>query len=156
MEEPSLYPDTEVLDVADSAALLVRLAERFADQQGGTWRDPSARARPHHSYQVFEVYPWAAMLRAGLPPGPAVSVLDRCRIRSGVVEAVEGEWVSARSSVLGWEAPDLAPGKGVVEQARWAVNGLSLMPAPVVGDVVTLHHRLEAEQRAALGLGESD
>ena len=33
---------------------------------------PRTRASAHHSFQVFEVYPWAGLLREGRPPGPAV------------------------------------------------------------------------------------
>ncbi len=60
--------------------VLERLEARFAGQVGGTWRGAVGRAQAHHSFQVFEVYPWVAMLLAGLPAGPAVAVLDRCRI----------------------------------------------------------------------------
>jgi hypothetical protein len=149
-------------------ALVDRLLARFAGQPGGTWRESATRALPHHSFQVFEVYPWAEMLRAGLPPGPAVEVLDRCRIRSGVVLAVEGESVRISTSPLGWDGAHLTPGPAVEEGARWSVDGLSLMAAPAVGDVVSLHWdwvcdvlsppqaelvgRLESAQRAALAL----
>ena len=159
---------SDLLDRAQPGALVDRLRTRFADQQGGTWRESGARARPHHSYQVFEVYPWAAMLLAGLPPGPAVSVLDRCRIRTGVVHAVAGESVTVATSVLGWDGGQLAPGPIVFEQARWSADGLSLLEAPTVGDVVALHWdwvcdvltaeqaarvgQLEAAQRGAVGL----
>ena len=159
---------THLLDSVDPAALVDRLKVAFDGQVGGTWRESAARARAHHSYQVFEVYPWAAMLLAGLPPGPAVSVLDRCRIRSGVVREVDDERVTVRSRVLGWESGRLTPRPPHLERARWSIDGLSLLARPVVGDVVALHwdwvcdvltddqadriHRLEAEQRVAVGL----
>ena len=56
---------------------------------------------------MFEVYPWAAMLRQGLAPGPALGVLDGCRIRTGVVEAVDGEWVSVTAPQLAWDGAAL-------------------------------------------------
>ena len=159
---------SDLLDRVPPAELVQRLQDRFEGQLGGTWRESADRARAHHSYQVFEVYPWAGMLMAGLPSGPAVSVLDRCRIRAGVVEEVEGEWVSVTSSVLSWEDARLAPGPAVRERARWSTDGLTLLSAPTAGDVVSLHwdwvcdvltdddaariERLEAEQRAAVGL----
>ncbi len=37
-------------------------ATAFRGQLGGTWRDGRGRALAHHSFQVFEVYPWAALL----------------------------------------------------------------------------------------------
>ena len=158
----------DLLDRVDPGELVGRLGERFVGQLGGTWREAAARALPHHSFQVFEVYPWAGMLQAGLPAGPAVAVLDRCRIRAGVVRDVEGEWVTVNSNVLLWQDGRLAPGPEVIERARWSVDGLSLMAAPAVGEQVALHwdwvcdvitvdqaariERLETAQRVAVGL----
>ena len=159
---------SDLLDRVPPDQLVERLELRFVGQSGGTWRGSADRARAHHSYQVFEVYPWAAMLRQGLPPGPAVSVLDRCRIRSGVVHEVDGEWVTVTSRVLAWDGARLTPGDPDLERARWSVDGLSLLAAPAVGDTVSLHwdwvcdlltpdqtarlDRLETAQRAALDL----
>lgn len=159
---------SDLLDDADPADLVAHLGVAFESQTGGTWRESAARARAHHSYQVFEVYPWAAMLLRGLPPGPAVSVLDRCRIRSGVVSEVDGEWVAVRSTPLGWDGDSLTPSAPQVERARWSVDGLSLLAPPAVGDTVALHwdwvcdvltpeqasriERIEAIQRSAVGL----
>lgn len=158
-----------LLSAVPPDVLLTRLRERFVGQHGGTWADSAGRAVAHHSYQVFEVYPWAAMLRAGLPPGPAVSVLDRCRIRCGVVDAVDGEWATTTSALLVWDGTSLEPAAPSTERARWSIGGLSLMSPPVVGDVVALHwdwicdvltpaqsalvEGLEAGRRAAVGLG---
>lgn len=159
---------SDALDLVDPATLLTRLEERFPGQHGGTWKESGKRARAHHSFQVFEVYPWAAMLQAGLPPGPAVNVLDQCRIRSGTVLAVDGEWVSITADNLGWDGTHLTPGPESVEQARWSVDGQGLVAAPAPGDVVALHWgwvcdvltpdqsarlaRLESGQRVDLGL----
>jgi len=130
---------SDLLDAVDPAVFVEHLAVAFDGQVGGTWRESAARARAHHSYQVFEVYPWAAMLLRGLPPGPAVSVLDRCRIRSGVVSEVDGEWVVVMSSLLTWDGGSLTPSSPQVERARWSVDGRSLLSPPAVGDTVALH-----------------
>ena len=159
---------SERLGEVDPAGLLARLEQRFVGQAGGTWADSAARARAHHSYQVFEVYPWAAMLAAGLPPGPAVGVLDQCRIRTGVVAGLDGEWVEVTSRHLVWDGARLAPGPTTADRVRWAVEGQSLLAPPKVGDAVALHwdwvcdvltpdqvslvERLDEEQRAAVGL----
>jgi len=159
---------SDLLDRVTPVALLARLEDRFRHQAGGTWRESAARARAHHSYQVFEVYPWAAMLRAGLPAGPAVTVLDRCRIRCGVVREVDDEWVTVTSQLLVWDAGRLRPQGQGLERARWSVDGRSLLARPGPGDVVALHwdwvcdvlsedqatriRRLEQEQRVAVGL----
>ncbi len=158
----------DLLDRVDPAALVERLETAFAGQLGGTWQESGRRALAHHSFQVFEVYPWAEMLRKGMPSGPAVSVLDRCRVRSGVVQAVDGEQVTVISSVLNWDGAALTPAVPRLERARWAVDGQSLSPAPEPGDLVALHwdwvcegitpdqaarvERLEEQQRMALGL----
>jgi hypothetical protein len=88
---------------------------------------------------VFEVYPWAALLRAGRPPAPAVSVLDRCRIRVGEVLGVHGESLTVTSRPLVWDGAALTEGDPVQEQARWSVDGSSLIDVPQVGEVVALH-----------------
>jgi uncharacterized protein DUF6390 len=160
-----------LLDLVAPDALVDRLTDRFRGQLGGTWRTASSRACAHHSFQVFEVYPWAGLLRDGRPPGPALDVLDRCRIRTGEVLAVHGEQVTVRSAVLGWDGGALTVHDDVVETARWSSLGRSLIDVPAVGEVVALHwdwvcevlsteqaarvRDLEARQRTAAGLGAS-
>ncbi|MEO5851110.1 MAG: DUF6390 family protein [Nocardioides sp.] len=158
----------DALAALDPAAVLARLETVFATQLGGSWRGAADRARAHHSFQVFEVYPWAGMLLRGLAPAPAVSVLDRCRIRSGVVTTVDGEHVGVTSSLLAWSEVRLGPGEPTPERARWSLDGSTLIEPPQVGDLVSLHwdwvcevitpeqaamiERLEHEQRVAIGL----
>ena len=158
----------DALDAVDPEELSARLERVFATQRGGTWQGATDRALAHHGFQVFEVYPWAEMLLRGLPAGPAVSVLDRCRIRPGLVTAVEGEHVVVSSSLLDWDGAHLQPGDPVVERARWSLDGASLIEPPGPGDLVSLHwdwvcevvtpaqadtlRRLEKAQREAVGL----
>ncbi len=160
---------SDLLEAVRPSDLVARLEDRFRGQVGGTWRAAAGRARAHHSFQVFEVYPWAGLLRAGRPVGPAVQVLDRCRIRVGEVLAVDGERVTVTSRPLAWDGATLAEGAPVVEQARWSVQGRSLIDVPAVGEVVALHWdwvcetlapdravRIEALERQALqGVGLS-
>jgi hypothetical protein len=159
----------DLLAVLPPDLLLGRLEDRFRGQPGGTWRFASRHASAHHSFQVFEVYPWAALLRQGRPPGPALDVLDRCRVRTGEVVAVTGERVTVRSSRLAWDGSSVTVSDDVVETARWAVAGRSLIDAPAPGDVVALHwdwvcevvsrdqarriRALEAQRLALTGLG---
>jgi Family of unknown function (DUF6390) len=130
----------DLLDRVDPDALVARLGDRFRGQVGGTWREATIRAAAHHSFQVFEVYPWAAMLLEGRPAGPAVHVLDRCRIRVGEVQAVHGEGVTVTSRLLAWDGTALgeAPYE-VTEQARWSCEDGSLIDVPAEGDTVALH-----------------
>ena len=52
---------------------VARLRDRFRGQPGGTWRAaPGPGGSPHHSFQVFEVYPWAGLLRAAAAGAPRV------------------------------------------------------------------------------------
>lgn len=134
----------DLLDRVCSPDLLDRLRDRFAGQAGGTWRTAANRAIPHHSFHVFEVYPWAAMLGAQATP-VALSVLDRCRIRTGVVLSVDGEQAAVRCHRLSYTpassgaAGVLAPGPAVPEVVSWAAGGRSLLDRPSPGDLVALH-----------------
>lgn len=129
----------DLLDDVDPAALVARLEDRFRGQVGGTWREASERARAHHTFQVFEVYPWARLLREGRPPGPALRVLDRCRIRVGEVLAVTGEAVTVATRPLAWDGSRVSEAAAVTETARWSVDGSSLIDVPAVGALVALH-----------------
>ncbi|MFJ2172443.1 DUF6390 family protein [Streptomyces sp. NPDC087851] len=128
----------ELLDLTAPEALLARLRDRFGGQQGGTWREASDRALAHHSFQVFDVYPWARLLRTPATP-TALSVLDRCRIRTGVVRSVSGESATVESRPLRWTGTHLAPGPPRRESVRWSTGGRSLLPGLAPGDLVALH-----------------
>jgi hypothetical protein len=128
----------ELLDSVDPAALLTRLEDRFRGQHGGTWREARLRALPHHSFQVFEVYPWAPMLGQAAT-ATAVEVLDRCRIRTGEVLGVLGETARVRCRPLVWSPAGLTEGPSHEEEVRWSVGGQSLIEPPQQGDTVALH-----------------
>jgi hypothetical protein len=128
----------DLLDRVDSAGLVAWLRGRFAGQVGGTWADADGRAVAHHSFQVFEVYPWAAMLRRNASP-VAVSVLDRCRIRTGEVRDVRGETATVRCRPLIWDRTALVPGPETDEVVRWSADGRSLLAGLSTGDRVALH-----------------
>lgn len=127
-----------LLEQADPEALLERMRDRFRGQLGGTWRQAGSRALAHHSFQVFDVYPWAGILRDGGSP-TALSVLDQCRIRTGVVRSVEGESVTVESRPLDWDGRRLMTGEPRRETARWSTGGRSLIEAPSPGERVALH-----------------
>ncbi|MGW1020544.1 DUF6390 family protein, partial [Streptomyces niveus] len=96
------------------------------------------RALAHHSFQVFDVYPWAGLLRSSGRP-TALSVLDRCRIRTGVVHSVAGESAMVESRPLTWTGTALIPGPPRQESVRWSTGGRSLIPGLAPGDLVALH-----------------
>ena len=128
----------ELLDRVPAPDLVAFLRDRFAGQAGGTWADAAGRALAHHSFHVFEVYPWAAILRRTGKPA-AVSVLDRCRIRNGIVGAVHGETATVRSRPLLWRDGMLAHGPERDEVVSWSADGRSLLPGLAPGDRVALH-----------------
>ena len=127
-----------LLDSSDFSDLLAYLGPRFAGQNGGTWRSAGGRALPHHSFHVFEVYPWATLLRRTGHP-TAVSVLDRCRIRTGKVVSVRGETATVTSRPLVWNGSTLAPGPAQDEEVAWSAGGRSLLDGLAPGDRVALH-----------------
>jgi hypothetical protein len=131
---------SDLLDAVDPARLVAHLEDRFRGQLGGTWRAAAGRAAAHHSFQVFEVYPWVGLLRAGRPPGPAVQVLDDCRIRVGTVLAVDDDgFVTVTDRRLDWDGATLAEAPPTRGRARWSVEGRSLIPRPRHGSHVALH-----------------
>ena len=92
----------------------------------------------HHSFHVLAVYPWLALLRSGKQE-PAMTVLDRCRIRWGRVEEVEGANVIVRSRPLGFDGRNLVLLDERVEQACCSVDGVGFVEDLSPGDLVSLH-----------------
>ena len=127
-----------LVDAAPCSDLHRFIRQRFAGQIGGTWMSAERRAIAHHSFHVFEVYPWAALLRRTGNPA-AVSVLDRCRIRTGVVRAVHGETATVESRPLNWADERLVVGPARCEEVVWSVGGRSLLAGLAPGDRVALH-----------------
>jgi hypothetical protein len=97
-----------------------------------------AGAVPQHSLQVFAVYPWLDLLRSGTG-GPALEVLDRCRIRSGIVVAVGDDLITVRSRALSFDGSRLDLGIEREEHVRQSPDfaGFSVELRP--GDTVSLH-----------------
>ena len=116
---------------AGTPHLLSSLSDRFEDRAGRRF-GPVASAVPlggvcQHSFHVFAVYPWLGLLRAGMEGAP-LTVLDRCRIRWGCVEAVTGDLVTVRNRVLRFDGSRLVLGPEEVEMARRSLQGVGLAP----------------------------
>jgi Family of unknown function (DUF6390) len=164
----------DLLDVVNPAHFARVARQRFATQPAADWAclDPGhpVRVTAHHSFHVFAVYPWMSMLRKGHEE-PALTVLDRCRIRWGQVVAVHGDHVEVACQSLTWDGHQLGLGDVSVETLRWADAGRALSarapaaPGPmrpagsgtalVVGEWVSLHwdwvcDRLSPDQLDAL------
>ena len=117
------------------------ICDRF-EPRAGTRRDSLASAAlagmAQHSFHVFAVYPWLDLLRSG-KTGPALSVLDRCRIRWGRLDAVDGDLVTVHTQRLTFDGSRLALGDGHLEQARRRMDGLALTDGLEPGAIVSLH-----------------
>lgn len=125
-----------LLDDVDPDRFKREVRTRFAGETTADWGvldDPRA-AFAHHSFQVFVVYPWVRMLGRGDTP---LHILDRCRIRSGVVQAVDGDVVVVRSRPLRWDGRSLSVGPAREEQARWSRGPSSLVSATTEGNPIT-------------------
>lgn len=146
-----------LLDHIPPALLAASLEMRFHRRAARRWvhvaQAMDAGAVAHHNLHVFGVSPWIGLLRDGVVT-PALTVLDRCRIRAGWVEAVDGGSAIVRSRPLEWDGRRLHLGAPVAEPATVSLDGLALVDVRV-GDWVAVHwgwicDRLGAGQRRAL------
>jgi hypothetical protein len=130
----------DLLEQTDSRSFSEAMTAAFAGQHGADWGALEARPGPvpHHSFHVFSVYPWVGVLRRTGAPR-ALQVLDRCRIRCGQVDAVDGDTVQVVGEPLSWDGTRLGLGPTEREPARFASGGRSLAGGLAVGDWVALH-----------------
>ncbi|MDX6310238.1 MAG: hypothetical protein QOI06_3284 [Nocardioidaceae bacterium] len=131
----------DLLDEIDTGWFLEQLRIRFRGQYGGQWAggipDVKASVVPHHAFHVFAVYPWVGLLdRDSDVPR---SVLDQCRIRTGIVEAVDGPRASVRVKPLIWDGARLDIGPPQTIDVRWSDDGRSMLDCVNVGDTVSVH-----------------
>jgi hypothetical protein len=127
-----------LLDKVDPATLQRRLRTAFAGQVTGLLGAlPDGRALAHHSFHVFVVYPWVRFLDRD--PVTPLRVLQDCRIRWGMVEAVEDDHATIVSRPLTFADGVLRLGETGVERVTWRKDGMSLAPAPVPGETVAAH-----------------
>jgi len=116
-----------LLDTVGAVNIGNSMEDRFRSRTGHQFAHLAegvvAGGVPHHSFHVFEVYPWVGLLRDDRKSPTALSVLDRCRIRWGTVESVVGDQAMVRSRPLQWDGRALALGEPVVELAECARAG---------------------------------
>jgi hypothetical protein len=131
----------ELLGAVPPSTLVSFVEDRFGRRLGSDLQwvvSAVPPGLPHHSFHVFAVYPWLGLLRAGRE-GPALEVLDRCRIRWGRVEAVSGDLVVVRSRPLAFDGSRLVLGTPRREEVRRGLEGMTMLPGLRAGDVVSLH-----------------
>lgn len=132
----------ELLHKVPKQAMLSSLDERFARRSGSTFANVANAVPlggvPHHSFHVFAVYPWLGLLRSGRR-GPALDVIDQCRVRWGRVTSVGADTALVRTPTLVFEDDRLAlAGEHEVCARRFASpdgDGPDLQ----FGDLVSLH-----------------
>jgi len=127
-----------LLEKIDLLTLGNSMEDRFRARAGWDWERVcdalNSGGRPSHSFHVFCIYPWAGLLRSGVVT-QSLQVLDRCRIRWGVVVGRAGDRLLVNSQPLAWDGQTLALAPEQVESALPPVDD-----GPVVaGDVVSLH-----------------
>jgi hypothetical protein len=143
----------ELLELVDQVAAAHSLRSRFQGQVTSRLANVE-RAVPHHSFHVFAVYPWLAMLGRG-NDAVALSVLERCRIRPADVLEVRGEQATVSSQSLVYGGHQLSLGPAREELVRWSTGDSSLVRDLAAGDQVALHWNwvcdvLDARQLTAL------
>ena len=86
---------TPLLDTISATHLGNSMEDRFRSRTGHQFshlvEGVVAGGVPHHSFHVFEVYPWVGLLRDDRKAPTALNVLARTRIRWGPVVAVAAE-----------------------------------------------------------------
>lgn len=149
---------TSTLDGIDMQVFGRALEDRFRPVTGSSWTFLAeaipAGAVPHHSFHVFEVYPWTGLL-ASYRGGHPLHVLDRCRIRWGQVVSSHGDQVVVRYQPLTWDGAALGLGPPETETATRAVGGVGFVDDLLPGEWVSLHwgwvcDRLTSTQLASL------
>ena len=127
-----------LLERTDMLLMGNSIEERFRRRAGHDWdavtAGLSSGARPNHSFHVFCIYPWVGLLKSGMVD-PALQVLDRCRIRWGVVKGSVDSKVLVRSRSLQWDGRSIGLGPEMVESVSPAVDAVPLEP----GELVAMH-----------------
>ena len=95
-------------------------------------------AEPSHAFHVFGIYPWVGLLRGG-PEGPALDILDRCRIAPARVTSVTDTTATVMVRPLEWDGRWISFGEPLERNLAWARDGLSLIDRPRPGDIVAIH-----------------
>lgn len=146
-----------LLDRVESADVRKAVSRAFGTQPGVRERladMPDTRGvAADHTFHVFVIYPWVALL--GSASDVPRCVLDSCRVRSGTVESVDGDVAGVRSRPLTWDGAALGLGAERVEVCRWAQGPHSFVHGLRVGEEVSLHwtwvcDRLKADQTVEL------
>jgi hypothetical protein len=143
------WTGSSLLDEVDRPRFWRNLLERIAAAGAGrywTHLKPAliAEAMPTHGFHVFGVYPWTRLLSGD--PGPALHVLDSCRIRWARVASVEGDHATVRGRHLDWNSRALRLGEETEESVRLTEDGRPIVTDLSPGDWLAVHWDLACER----------
>jgi hypothetical protein len=144
------WTGSSLLDEVDRPRFWRNLLDRIAAAGAGrywTHLKPAliAEAMPTHGFHVFGVYPWTRLLSSG-DPGPALHVLDSCRIRWARVASVEGDHATVRGRHLDWNSRALRLGEETEESVRLTEDGRPIVTDLSPGDWLAVHWDLACER----------
>jgi hypothetical protein len=131
------------LDRVSTRAVGDSMEDRFRFMTGARFSSITegvlAGGVPHHSFAVFCIYPYTGLLTDRRKAPHALTVLDRCRIRWGQVQAVAGDQVVVASRPLAWDGVELSLGPVGTETVVQSVDGIGMVGGLRPGDWVSLH-----------------
>jgi Family of unknown function (DUF6390) len=153
------WTGSALLDQVDRPRFWRNLLDRIAAAGAGRYwahLTPAliSEAMPTHGFHVFGVYPWTRLL-ASANPGPALHVLDSCRIRWARVNAVSGDQATVLGRHLTWDGIALGLGPEVEDRVRLTEDGRAFVTGVAPGDWLAVHwdrgcERLTADELAPL------
>ncbi|MGW5112687.1 DUF6390 family protein [Nocardia sp. NPDC004123] len=142
----------------DPAEVGAALLARIGPVAGQYWAHLSARlateAAPNHSFHVLGVYPWSRLLDAA-GEGPALRILDDCRITWARVIDRSDSQVVVRARRLSWNGLSLGLSRPEDRSLDVWHDGYAAVPDVEAGDILAVHWnhlcgRLSPVQAAAL------
>jgi hypothetical protein len=145
------WTGSSLLDEVDRPRFWRMLLDRIAAAGAGrywTHLKPAliAEAMPTHGFHVFGVYPWTRLLSSSGDPGPALHVLDSCRVRWARVTAVDAGHAAVRGRHLDWDGRALLLGEENEERVRLTEDGRAFVTDVAPGDWLAVHWDLACER----------
>jgi Family of unknown function (DUF6390) len=152
------WTGSPLLDEVNRARFWRKLLDRIAAAGAGRYwahLTPAllSEAMPTHGFHVFGVYPWTRLLTR-VSSGPALPVLDSCRIRWGRVIAVDGGQAVVRGRRLAWDGRALRLGEETEDSVRLTEAGRAFVADVSPGDWLAIHWDLACDRLAADELGQ--
>jgi hypothetical protein len=140
------WTGSPLLDKVDRPTFWRMLLDRIAAAGAGRYwahLTPAllSEAMPTHGFHVFGVYPWTRLLSSdpAAAPGPALHVLDSCRIRWARVTSVDGERALVCGRHLAWDSRQLRLDEETEDSVRLAEAGRPFVSDVCPGDWLAIH-----------------